>query len=1125
MIHLPTGVMSIAVEDFSLHGPIPFTWTRNYDTLLKSSDALGISWFGNFYTHIRINPTEEYWEWTKTNGSVYGLEPAEDGREEFIRSQKITYKKENDLITVFDYENDLSYAYQAVFRSPNLFLLTKISRHIFSIEFRRDLQGLLKSIKLSDNRTLHINYRDDDLLASIENEQNELLIRYTYDNENRIVAAENALEQSEEYEYNSYSYLVKQTYRNGSRKYWEYEDKAIEAKCIGRWYERRLRYEAYTFEFGKTTVTDALGNTTVYIMEGEEMIQTIDSRGNSEFWEYNIDGEVICYSDKLGHKTYFGYDDYGRQVSIIEPNGAKTSYVYENHKLVLAKNALGALTVWEYNKEGLLQAIIGHNNAITEYEYKEGLISKIIDPRGQETKLHYNAHYELEKVVLPDGSEATWTYNEKGELIGTTNPLKGFEKYRYDPLGRIQNIQTADGNSINLKYDGVGNVIEAIDKQHHVYFDYSPTGSLLSRTENNTKIRFRYNKADQLAVLVNEHNDCYYLIRDANGNIAEEIGFDGLHRKYKRNKGGQVSEVSTPDQKRIQYYYDKNGNLIKINHFNNSQEAFGYNQLGQLTEAMNEHAKVTLKRDPLGNILEESCNGITIENTYNRTGQRTHLKSSLGASIDYNRNKLGQLERMIAQYDTAESKQEVSWEAQIQRNALGMEIERNLPGGVKSSYTLDPTGKPLAHIVSRGETMYRHKNYKWGVNQQLLYISDKLQNNLVAFEYDAFGNLSAAQYPINEWLFKVPDEVGNLFKTRQQTDRIYGKAGQLLEDETYTYHYDEVGNLTEKNHKTKGGEDWRFFWNESGMLQAVQRPDKQKVQFTYDALGRRLTKTFKGKTTHFVWDGNVPLHEWTTDEENAQLSIDLKGELSANIPTLETSIITWVFDEDTFRPAAKIVDAQTFSIITDYLGTPVEMYDVSGQKKWAAEYDIYGKIRKLDVGATSDCQFRYQGQYEDVETGFYYNRFRYYCTGSGIYLSQDPIGLVGGMPNFYSYIKDSNSRIDPFGLMDPWDIAFSQNSISDVLTDGPRAGDSIFDLIEEARDLRRLPDGLRLDVMELNGGRDIVTLNNRTLFIARRAGLDNVHPNFVDNINRLNRLLDGGMPLDLDELPEIKCKK
>ncbi|MDO6811282.1 RHS domain-containing protein [Zobellia galactanivorans] len=63
------------------------------------------------------------------------------------------------------------------------------------------------------------------------------------------------------------------------------------------------------------------------------------------------------------------------------------------------------------------------------------------------------------------------------------------------------------------------------------------------------------------------------------------------------------------------------------------------------------------------------------------------------------------------------------------------------------------------------------------------------------------------------------------------------------------------------------------------------------------------------------------------------------------------------------KPAAKIVGGEHFSIITDYLGTPVEMYNAQGARTWAVEYDIYGKVRKLVTGSLEDCPFRYQGQY------------------------------------------------------------------------------------------------------------------------------------------------------------------
>lgn len=66
------------------------------------------------------------------------------------------------------------------------------------------------------------------------------------------------------------------------------------------------------------------------------------------------------------------------------------------------------------------------------------------------------------------------------------------------------------------------------------------------------------------------------------------------------------------------------------------------------------------------------------------------------------------------------------------------------------------------------------------------------------------------------------------------------------------------------------------------------------------------------------------------------------------------------------------------------------------------------------IGERCALPFRYPGQYEDVETGLYYNRFRYYDCGG--YISQDPIGLNGDNPTMYSYVADCTTLTDPFGL-------------------------------------------------------------------------------------------------------------
>ena len=56
-----------------------------------------------------------------------------------------------------------------------------------------------------------------------------------------------------------------------------------------------------------------------------------------------------------------------------------------------------------------------------------------------------------------------------------------------------------------------------------------------------------------------------------------------------------------------------------------------------------------------------------------------------------------------------------------------------------------------------------------------------------------------------------------------------------------------------------------------------------------------------------------------------------------------------------------------------------------------------------------------QGQYEDQETGLYYNRYRYFDPNISAYISQDPIRLNAGT-NLYFYGLNSVMWIDPMGL-------------------------------------------------------------------------------------------------------------
>lgn len=209
---------------------------------------------------------------------------------------------------------------------------------------------------------------------------------------------------------------------------------------------------------------------------------------------------------------------------------------------------------------------------------------------------------------------------------------------------------------------------------------------------------------------------------------------------------------------------------------------------------------------------------------------------------------------------------------------------------------------------------------------------------------------------------------------------------------------------------------WHYQWQENGMLKSVQDPKGRLTTFEYDALGRRTAKISLAnkQITRYIYDGNVLLHEfqYSLADRPKTLVSDI-GELSFDREEDTTNLTTWVFDEGSFVPSAKIVGDKSYSIISDYLGTPIQAFDENGEQVWERELDIYGKVTR---GNSKFVPFLYQGQYYDEETDLAYNRFRYYSPDTGMYISQDPIGLIGNNPNVYAYVFDSNSEVDVLGL-------------------------------------------------------------------------------------------------------------
>ena len=400
------------------------------------------------------------------------------------------------------------------------------------------------------------------------------------------------------------------------------------------------------------------------------------------------------------------------------------------------------------------------------------------------------------------------------------------------------------------------------------------------------------------------------------------------------------------------------GNIVRADYFDGTWDTFGYNKNGDLIEAANQDTTLKFERDQSGQIIREWQDGNWVASEYDELGIRTRISSSLGAKIEVERNQMGQASRVAARQNGSSA-----WIAQMQYNGLGQEIERMLPGDIVSHWQHDVTGKPTAHRIQNSQRDTRRHSYAWGINDQLRKMTNELAGSRIHYSYDEFSNLvGSGNKDGSVSVHRSADNVGNLYEEQDKSDRIYGAGSRLEKSGVNTkelrspqyggkgklvtkgteFTYDDEGNLIGKTSAI--GDAWRYEYFGNGMLSKVILPDDSEVTFKYDPLGRRIWKKTSESEKTFVWDGNNPLHEL----ENGEL-------------------VTWVFD-DGFVPTAKITGDGHFSIISDYLGTPVEAYDADGNLVWAVDLDIYGRVSALK-GDVDFIPFRYQGQYDIMVLG------------------------------------------------------------------------------------------------------------------------------------------------------------
>ncbi|WP_316633150.1 RHS repeat-associated core domain-containing protein [uncultured Flavobacterium sp.] len=1055
-VNLINGAVFYEGSDFDIASPIALNWERNW-----YSDSQYVGWLGHgvhciYDRAVELYPEEDALGLRMDDGRIVAFPALMPEEEFYLREEKTTLKRTRDGYQAYDHKAQLFYDFTLF--DGKKYQLTQISNHDgLAIIFEFVGYRLSKIIDAS-GRIINVSTKDG-LIEKMELaclEQDELLVAYEYDEHYNMIAIIDALGKPTQIEYENHL-MVRKTDRNGQTFYWEYD---AQNKCIhtwgeGGWQEGWIEYHT---QDGYNIVTDVNGAVTTYYYEPSQLVtQVKDPMGNSIFYDYTESMELYREIDQEGRILGFNYDDRGNKIGTTYPDGTEEMMLFDDEsRPSIAIDPEGNKTIYLYSdkKPHQLKTIIAPDKTSTHFTYNDhGLLASVAKNSNQ-LELVYDQEYNLIEWRENDQKLKSWEYDHRSRVRAIYTPMQMADYFTYDALDRVQQIVEKDSNVIEFSYNNYDEVVALKDKKNDIRFSYTPMGSLATREQNGVKVRFDYDKMEQLTSIKNEDNESYSFSRNKAGYIMRETAFDGIVKKYNRNLAGEVTRIDHGNGKFTDYEQDALGRITRVDYHDGTWETYTYNKNGLLTEATNQNISILLERDANGRVVKETQkqqldtneNGITLISTYNTLGQRININTSLGADINTHYNQKGQLERIEAQSNELKE-QHQAWETTLKRDELGREIERFATGGLHIKTSYNSNGKQKEQEVFANGKRTGSRYYNWDTNQQLRSAVNQMTSSITYFDYDDFGNLAKANYNGKEELYKTPDAVGNLYKTQDRSDRKYGKGGKLLQDEQYYYKYDELGNLAHKSprditkplafekptnwiDKLAGNkeeevrlqqehEQWQsgdstYTWLANGLLESVTNPDGKVVSFEYDTLGRRTAKIGNQEIKRYFWDGNVLIHEWTYNlKERPQLVVD-GDNLVYDKPEPIENLITWVYEDGSFVPSAKIIGEKKFSIINDYIGRPAQVYSETGELVWETDYDIYGCLRNLK-GDRNFIPFRQLGQYEDIETGLYYNRFRYYSPESGGYISQDPIGLAGGSA-LYAYVNDNNNWVDVFGL-------------------------------------------------------------------------------------------------------------
>jgi len=762
-----------------------------------------------------------------------------------------------------------------------------------------------------------------------------------------------------------------------------------------------------------TSITDPIGRAVQYTYDGAGNLSTFTNvLGGVTIYTYDSQNRLLTVKDPRGvFLAKNTYDANGRVSSQIAPSSGTIQFAYTTtNPLVptspivqtVVTDPLGNVTTYRFNTQGYIISATdatGQTRSINRQAGTNSVLSitgaGTCAVCGDTTSGDVTFTYDASGNVLTrtDALGNTWasTYDSVfNNVTSMTDPVGNVTHRFYDAHGNLTKVTDARGNNTTFTRDATGLVTAAQDTAGNITkFTYDALGNLIAVSNPlNQKTQFSYDGASRLvgqmdplgrtsSVIYNGGDEALSLV-DGNGHTVQ-FTYDtaGVLQTYTDPNGGKTSlaydtagrvSSKTDPLKRVKsYQYDLDDNLTTFANRRGQNATFAYDALNRVTTETYADATVQRTYDSNGRLVRvvDSQAG-TFNLTYDSAGRLVKVVGPNG-TIAYSRDADGRVTARQVQGQTA-----VAYTYDANGNVTGISM-----GGASVARTYDVRNLLTANTRSNsvGGT------YAYDAVGRILSITEKSGANTLfsrAFTYDAAGQITANAV-----------DTGLPLSTPSATG-AFDAANQITAFGATTYTSDSDGNrLTE----TGPNGTTRYTWDARGRLQSMSSPGGVTTAFVYDPAGQMIQKRVTSP-------GQDDTQKYVLDDALNIVSVQ-QGSLAP------VSILDGRGPDDI---VATVQGGAPVFPLADQIGSEGAFTDGAGTVVGREFYEPYG----APTTSGTVGMFQFTGR-PLINAGLFYYRARFYDSGTGRFLSEDPLGMPASGKS-YPYASGNPITVsDPTG--------------------------------------------------------------------------------------------------------------